>query len=136
MRKQVIVVVGLSMAAAGCAQAPKMVWIRTDGDYIRGNPAHEQKAELDKLACLGEAQKANVSGVTITGGGLYGAIAAANREKAVVDVGKGCMADRGYLYVAEAEAPSRLAAAAEATQAAQKAQVASMVADTRKSRRQ
>src|SRR3954453_17816323 len=112
MRKQVmIVVVGLSMAAAGCAQAPKMVWIRTDGEHIRANPAHEQKLELDKLACNGEMQKANLSGVTLSGGGLAGAIAQSNRDASAVGVARGCMADRGYLYVAEAEAESRLAAA-------------------------
>ena len=58
-------------------------------------------------------------------------MAQANRDQAAVDVAKGCMADRGYLLVLESEATSRLAAAAEATQAAQKAQVASMVADKR-----
>lgn len=54
-------------------------------------------------------QKANVSGVTFTGGGLAGAVAAAERSNAVGQVAQGCMAQKGYIAVPKEQAEARLA---------------------------
>lgn len=54
---------------------------------------------MDRTVCLGELQKANLSGVTFTGGGMAGAIAAAERANAAGAVGVGCMASKGYVQV-------------------------------------
>jgi hypothetical protein len=59
--------------------------------------------------CTGEMQKANVSGVTFTGGGLAGAVAAAERSNAVGQVAQGCMAQKGYIAVPKEQAEARLA---------------------------
>jgi hypothetical protein len=47
---------------------------------------------------------ADLAGVTLAGGGLAGAIAAQQRTNSADEVGKGCMAQKGYVYVAEDKA--------------------------------
>jgi hypothetical protein len=79
-----------------CATEPRQFWIRTDG-----RPVIARQFEVDSTICRGDAQKANASGVVITGGGLAGAAAAANHFQAVTDVYTGCMANHGYLVKAE-----------------------------------
>jgi hypothetical protein len=86
-----------------------MVWIRTDGQRITENPAFAQKFEVDKTVCEGEMQKANLSGAQFCRGLADCIIQGQQRGSAVGIVGKGCMADRGYVLVPEDEAPSRLA---------------------------
>src|SRR3954451_15849114 len=92
MGKGPLLAAGLAAGLVGCAQAPKTIWIRTDGQHIPTNAAYQQKFELDKIACAGEAQKAGLSGVTFSGGGLAGLAAQANRDQAAMDVARGCMA--------------------------------------------
>jgi hypothetical protein len=93
----------------GCATAPPLTFIRTDGQHIRGNPALIQAYELDRTICSGETQKASLSGVTFHGGGIAGAIAQANRNEATADVMRGCLAQKGYVQVLLAEAEARSA---------------------------
>jgi hypothetical protein len=72
--------------------------------------------ELDSTSCLGERNKANLSGVTFTGGGIAGMVAAQNRAHAADTVQRGCMAEKGYLLVQEDQAEAKqaeLAAIAE-----------------------
>jgi hypothetical protein len=51
-----------------------------------------QQFQVDAAICNGEMQKANVSGVTFSGGGLAGIAAQAERSNAVGQVAQGCMA--------------------------------------------
>ncbi|SCB35975.1 hypothetical protein GA0061099_1005403 [Bradyrhizobium yuanmingense] len=99
----------LCAALGGCAAAPKMGWVRVDGQSSRDNPVLQTQFEVDRTACLGERNKAALSGVTVAGSGLAGAIAAQERTNAADTVGQGCMAEKGYLLVREDEADAKRA---------------------------
>ncbi|MBR0696743.1 hypothetical protein [Bradyrhizobium lablabi] len=107
MRKLGIVVLCASLG--GCAAAPKMLWLRADGQRASDNPVLRTQFELDGTACLGERSKANLSGVTVTDGGLAGIAAAAERSQAADSVQRGCMAEKGYLLVPEDQAEAKQA---------------------------
>lgn len=107
MRKLIIVAFGAMLA--GCAAAPKMLWVRADGQRAGDNPTLRTQYELDATACLGERNKANLSGVTFTGGGLAGVVAAQERSNAADTVQRGCMAEKGYLLVPEDQAEAKQA---------------------------
>ena len=77
---RVLGIVALCAALGGCAAAPKMLWLRADGQHIRDNAVYAQQFEMDGTVCLGERSKANLSGVTFAGGGLSGIAAAQNRS--------------------------------------------------------
>jgi hypothetical protein len=94
MRSSLCLVPCLLLGA--CATEPRQFWARTDGQ-----PVIARQFEVDRTICRGDAQKANASGVVITGGGLGGAVAAANRGEALADVYVGCMAGHGYLVKPE-----------------------------------
>jgi hypothetical protein len=81
-----------------------MVWVRTDGQRIKEDPVLLQQAQMDLTMCQGELQKANLSGVTVHGGGLAGAAAAVQRAEAASQVGEGCMAQKGYARVPQDQA--------------------------------
>jgi len=113
---RVLGIVALCAALGGCAAAPKMLWVRADGQRGTENPVLRAQYELDATACLGERNKADLSGVTLTGGGFSGIIAAQNRANAADTVQRGCMAEKGYLLVSEDQAlqkQAELAAIAE-----------------------
>jgi uncharacterized lipoprotein YajG len=115
-KMRVLGIVALCAALGGCAAAPKMLWLRADGQRGSENPVLKTQYELDATACLGERNKANLSGVTFTGGGLAGLAAAQNRSDAADTVQRGCMAEKGYLLVPEDQASEKqaeLAAIAE-----------------------
>jgi hypothetical protein len=112
---RVSVVLAGALLVTGCAQQVKQVWIRTDGQRGVGNPAFAQQFEIDKTVCVGEMQKANLSGVAVHGGGLAGLAVAMERDAAADDVQKGCMAQRGYVLVPEDQADARAAAYAAAS---------------------
>lgn len=78
-----------------------MLYIRADGQRPSQSPVVHQQFEMDATMCQGEMQKANLSGVTFTGGGIAGAIAASQRSDAVGQVARGCMAEKGYVLVPE-----------------------------------
>jgi hypothetical protein len=120
MRPVSIAAVGaVALALAGCQtaaqQEPKMVWVRIDGQSVRDNPTLEQQFVLDGTICKGETQKSAVGMAPIYYRGIAGAINASiiesQRQDALVDVAKGCMAEKGYIYVTEQEGEARIAAA-------------------------
>jgi hypothetical protein len=92
---------------AGCAQQPKTLWLRADGQRSNGDPVLNQQFQLDRTMCLGEREKADLSGVTIAQGGFAGYAAAQQRGQAADAVGQGCMAQKGYVLVREEEADAR-----------------------------
>ncbi len=94
---------------ASCAQPTKMLWVRIDGQRVSTNPVLLQQAEVDKTICLGERQKAGLSGVTVASGGIAGAIAMQERTQAADQVAAGCMAEKGYLMVPEDQAAAKIA---------------------------
>src|SRR5262245_59688361 len=108
MRNLGMAVLAATMLAA-CAQPPKMLWLRADGQRIRDNPVLVTHAELDQTACLGERNKAALSGVTVSQGGLAGIAAAVERGNAADTVQRGCMAEKGYLLVQEDQADAKQA---------------------------
>jgi len=97
------------LGIVGCAQQPTTIWLRTDGQSIRGNPVLAQAYETDGAICRGETQKANLSGVAVHGGGFAGLAVQMERDNAARDVMRGCMAQRGYMLVDEREAEARSA---------------------------
>lgn len=101
--------VALCAVLGGCAAQPKMLWLRADGQRAADNPALRTQFELDGTACLGERNKANLSGVSVIGGGLAGMAAAAERSAAADTVQRGGMAEKGYLLVPEDQAESKQA---------------------------
>lgn len=96
-----------ALLLSACAQQPKMLWVRGDGQRTAGDPVMVHQFEMDRTMCQGEMQKANLSGVTLTRGGLAGAVAAADRDEAAGQVGNGCMASKGYVLVREDEAEAK-----------------------------
>lgn len=107
MRK--IAIAALCVALGGCAAAPKMGWVRVDGQSARENPVLATQFEVDTTSCLGERNKAALSGATVAGGGIAGAMAAADRSNAADTVARGCMAEKGYLLIKEDEAEAKRA---------------------------
>lgn len=99
----------LCVVLGACAAAPKLTWVRADGQDVRTNPVLMQQAEMDRTVCGGEVQRANLSGVTFAGGGLAGAIAANERANAAGQVGTGCMASKGYVQTTEEQREAKLA---------------------------
>jgi hypothetical protein len=95
------------------------VFVRADGQSIRGNPRLEQQAELDKAVCIGETQKAAVGMPPIYYQGLAGAINAGiiegQRQNALMDVAIGCLASKGYILSTQEEAEARYLAAQSRT---------------------
>jgi hypothetical protein len=95
--KKLVAAVALAAAVSACATTPKMAWVRADGQPVDGTPQLATRFELDKTACRGEMQKADLSGSSYCRG-LVGCVATGiERGNAMADVGKGCMADRGYM---------------------------------------
>ena len=109
---RIVVVVACALVLASCAVKPevKMVNIRTDGQSIRGNPALIQQFEIDKSICEGEMSKANLGGTQFCRGIIDCAVQSEQRGQGVTVVGRGCMAQRGYILVPETEMDERLAA--------------------------
>jgi hypothetical protein len=109
---RVLIAAGIAAALFGCATQPQvqMVWMRADAQRISGNPALQQQLELDKIACNGEMQKAGLSGTQFCRGLADCMVASSIRGGQMESVGKGCMADRGYLFVSADEAEARFAA--------------------------
>src|SRR5215207_15300 len=62
MHKLVFVAAAASVLLSACqtTQTPKPVWLRADGQSVRGNSALEQQGQLDRTICKGETQKAAV----------------------------------------------------------------------------
>jgi hypothetical protein len=102
-----------------------MAWVRTDGQRMADNPVLLQQGQIDRTICLGEREKADLSGVNVTRGGLVGIVAAQNRSDAADAVAQGCMAEKGYVFVPEDQAEAQrqqFASVAAMKQAQQTAQ--------------
>jgi hypothetical protein len=101
-----ILAAGITLAA--CATPPPALLVRTDGQPIRGNPHHEAALQVDQAVCVGERQKAHMSGVTFSSGSVGAVIAEIDRNNSADAVLAGCFAQRGYVIVpadkADAEA--------------------------------
>lgn len=95
------------LTLSGCAK--EMAYVRLDGQRSSTDPVLHQQFEVDRTICSGEMQKANVSGVTYTGGGFAGLAAQIERSNAVGQVAEGCMAQRGYLLVPKEQAEAKAA---------------------------
>jgi hypothetical protein len=108
MRKTSIFVI-VAFVVSACATTPNMRWVRADGQRSADNPAVRTQFELDSTSCLGERNKAALSGVTVAGGGLAGMAAAIDRSNAADTVARGCMAEKGYLLVPEDQAEAKRA---------------------------
>lgn len=106
MRKWIIVVSFATLV--GCATAPPPPeWVRTDGQRTKGTAALEQQFEIDRTVCLGERQKASLSGVAVVNGSLGAALAAQDRAASADAVARGCMAEKGYLLVPQDQAEAK-----------------------------
>jgi len=87
---------------------------------MSSDPVLAQQFQIDKTICLGDREKADLSGVTLANGMLASAIAAQNRSNAADAVFTGCMAQKGYMLVAadqvQAQQAQFMAVAAAPTQ--------------------
>jgi hypothetical protein len=93
-------VVGCALALASCAKPyENQIWLRLDGQRMTGNPAFEQKFQVDRTVCTGETQKANMSGAQFCQGIVNCAVAQSTRTEQAEEVFKGCMAEKGYSMV-------------------------------------
>jgi hypothetical protein len=129
MRNVLLVVLAAATLAACATAPPPMLWVRTDGQKATENPVLASQGEIDRTVCLGERQKATLSGVTIANGGLAAAMAAQERGSSADAVARGCMAEKGYLLVPadQADAKSAELAAVAAEKRKQEAAAAAPV---------
>jgi uncharacterized lipoprotein YajG len=84
-------------ALAACATTPPPVFVRTDGKPMTSDAVLAQQYQVDRTVCLGNREKADLSGVTVTNGGLAGLAAGIQRSNAADAVFTGCMAEKGYM---------------------------------------
>jgi hypothetical protein len=101
MRCAALSAIAIAVGLSACASAPKMLWMRADGQSAANDPVLAQQFQMDKTVCLGEREKADLSGVTVTQGGLAGVAASISRSNAADAVTQGCMAEKGYVLVRE-----------------------------------
>jgi hypothetical protein len=96
MRNLLLAALAASILAACATAPPPMAWVRTDGQRAAGDPVLAQQFDVDRTVCLGERQRAALSGVTIANGGFAAAMAAQERGNSADAVARGCMADKGW----------------------------------------
>jgi hypothetical protein len=95
-----------ALALAGCAT--RGVFLLSDGRIPADDPLLKEQLEKDLTICNGEAQKANLAGGPIN-------VNSYSRYMAAGQVGRGCMAEKGYVLVRKEDVESKqkeLAAAA------------------------
>ena len=105
------------LAGAQPTPAPtQMVWARTDGRLIQGNPRLVRRAKAARAICKGARASAAASIGQIHYHSRYGVInsgaAEQQRQNMLESLVNNCMAKRGYIYVTSQEAEARRAAAA------------------------
>jgi hypothetical protein len=115
-----------AVVLASCATAPPPMFVRTDGRSIKTDAVLSQQFQLDKTVCLGNREKADLSGVTLSRGGFAGAIAAQNRSQAADAVFVGCMAEKGYMLTTADKADELAAENAAVAAQSQRQTVAQM----------
>jgi hypothetical protein len=86
----------LTLALAGCAT--KGVFLLSDGRIPTDDPVLKEQLEKDLTICNGEAQKANLSGNVVN---------SFSRNMAVAQVGRGCMAQKGYVLSRKEDVESK-----------------------------
>lgn len=106
--KSLIFTLGIALAACA-AQPPPPMLVRTDGQPIRGNPHHEAALQVDQAVCVGERQKAHMSGVTFSGSSVGAVLDGIERNNSADAVMAGCFAQRGYVIVPAAQADAEAA---------------------------
>ena len=120
MQRLAILAALLVAALTGCATTPPLppqtIWMRTDGRQGAGNPVMLQQFNVAKTVCVGEMQKANMSGVTVPASTFDAMMVQINGNAAAMDALKGCMAAQRYVLV-PADQVEQLAAAARAAAA-------------------
>jgi len=100
------VVIAVSLTA--CATAPPMAWVRTDGKAASSDPQLSKQLQTDKTTCQGERDKTNLSDLTFAQVGFADmSIAAQDRTNAADAAASGCMAQKGYVLVPEAQAEAQ-----------------------------
>lgn len=92
-----------ALVLMSCATTPRPqnLWVRTDGQSTRDTPALASQFEVDRTICEGEMQKANLSGAQYCRGLADCIVSGAARGDAMATVGKGCMAQHGYILMPE-----------------------------------
>lgn len=87
---------------SGCMTTQvQYAFVRLDGRPTEGNAELAQQLETDRTICFGEGQKANLSGTVVSTGHLVGDMTNdISRMQSTNTVIVGCMASRGYKYVA------------------------------------
>ncbi len=101
-----IVLALAALALTGCAT--KGVFLLADGRLPSDDPVLKEQLEQDLTICNGEAQKVNLSGNSSSMGSI-------SRTEAVRQIGRECMAEKGYVLVRKEDVDSKrqeLAAAA------------------------
>ena len=89
MRRTIAVVALLVLASCTHAPPPPMVWVRTDGQRIEGDPALEGQGESDKAFCAGNTHE--VSSASRTNPQVD--------QEAETQSMQDCMFQSGYLLV-------------------------------------
>lgn len=108
-RRLAVLLCAGTLAAGGCSEPVRSVVIRTDGQSIADNPVLRHAYNTDEVICLGEMEKASLSGVTVTNSDLARIVSQVDRQSAAYTVLRGCLAQRGYLIVREDEAEAKRA---------------------------
>ena len=111
----------LALAVGGCA-VTKGVFLLSDGRIPDDDPVLKAQMEKDLTICNGEAQKANLAG-SMPNVNSYG------RFMAVAQVGRGCMAQKGYVLVRKEEVENKQKELQDAT--AEKAHIEAAAAARR-----
>lgn len=95
---------------SGCQTTPQdeYIWVRTDGHRMGDDPSYGQRFELDRTVCFGEVQRSAAGAPVIYYQGLSGAITASmiqgQQQSAYLDIMKGCMAGKGYVFTPKSQA--------------------------------
>jgi hypothetical protein len=109
------------LVAAGClagcqtaAPPEQLLWLRTDGQRMSGDPALESRARADLAFCQRQAEAAGVGNVDITQGAISSAAASNPAYAASISAARACMGARGYALVPQSQAAATSAAYAAA----------------------
>jgi hypothetical protein len=92
---RIVIAALAALTLTGCAT--RGVFLLSDGRIPSDDPLLKEQLEKDLTICNAEAQKANLAG------GFGGNVNAASRYIAVGQVGRGCMAEKGYVFVPHKE---------------------------------
>jgi hypothetical protein len=104
MIRILLATMGVGVLLGGCADPVRSVVLRSDGQPISANPALMHAYNMDEAVCMGEVQKARLSGVTFSNGSMAAIADQMDRKDAAATVLRGCLAQKGYLIVREDEA--------------------------------